>query len=93
MFKKLLKGFGIVFLIFICLFVFIVVWLGYKFFEYEKMVIFYMDIVIVDIFFWELGIFKSYFILFEVENINEDDFKRFIKVLLKMGVLVEIGEY
>ena len=93
MFKKLLKGFGIALLILICLFVLIAVWSGYKSSEYEKTAIPYMDTAIADISSWELGTFKSYLTPSEVENINEDDLKRLIKALSKMGALVEIGEY
>ncbi len=93
MFKKLLKGFGIALLILICLFVLIAVWSGYKSSEYEKTAIPYMDTAIADISSWELGTLKSYLTPSEVENINEDDLKRLIKALSKMGALVEIGEY
>lgn len=93
MYKKLLKGFGIALLILICLFVLIAVWSGYKSSEYEKTAIPYINTAIADISSWELDTFKNYLTPSEVENINEDDLKRLIKALSKMGALVEIGEY
>ena len=93
MFKKLLKGIGVVLLSLVGIIIVIAAWSGYKSSQYEGTAIPYMDKAIPELSKWELDNFKKYLTPSVMEELNEKDLKTLIKGLSKMGELVEVGDY
>lgn len=93
MIKKVLKGFGVVFLCFIMLMILVAVWSYYKSSEYEETAVPYMETAIKDISTWDKEVIKSYLTPSVESTINDSDFEILVNSFTKMGALVEISEY
>jgi hypothetical protein len=92
MFKKILKGLGIAFLLLVILFVGIGVWTGYKSAAYKETAVPYIKIVVPEISKWDHALMKSYMSPETFEGVTDANFEKVVSYLGKMGALISMEE-